>query len=670
MSGSGGRSLRTISAAVALSLTTAFTFVAVAWLVDRVSEQPDEVVQPPIEDPVVVPGPATTGDGDAPADGQADPGAIVAVEDSAPPVDGLVGGAWVLPVDLVASDANPVETPTEPDGSGATTDTTLIPSGQAAGVAEQLGAASIQPPLEAARFVDLCTEGTAPCPLGVAATVKPFGSGTQPEELAIRVWPGLTRALVPNLRCDPGDAGPAVLPVLVTANDALGSLQVSLELPDGTVLSEVSVGASTSQTEMADSWKKAGNVLGTDLDDGLHYCASVATLGDPAVAAALQAAGKSAPVPLAYRMRAVARTLGDPASPNAEPRETVVVVNVPADSLPAGVGGRPNTIVEPLNGHVAQVVVPEHRDATARPTVWVANAAYWQDKVGLGSATGYCTKAPPGAPDAGYYDPPRPVAVPQAQSYDPGQLAQASYPFDPDYTGYGVWNVVLEEGSTYALCISWPLPSGEEREAWTLETPDGLRFSLVNLFLERNGDSPYQTWYLRAPDASCFESFPPEVQGGFFCQSSGLPYPAAVTFEHAATYPTPYTGTGNVTSDLGSTNLLTPTWCPGSIAGVGSGPSLVASAVGDTSSLWAQCLGGSEDVNASWPVRFVYSDQNVLCGTDSCLDEHRRAVVSTAASVGEGSSNGRSRDPLDWGITGPAGDRSASPGGAAGPGLP
>ncbi|MCU0271368.1 MAG: hypothetical protein MUF83_22380 [Acidimicrobiales bacterium] len=667
--------LRAVVAAVVLVLSAALAFGAAAWLADRVSEQPDEVVQAPIGDPVVVPGPSMSTDGETSVDGQADapadPGAVVALEEAGPVVDGLSGGAWVLPVDLVAADdpGSLAATQAQSETAAATPGATLIPADQAASTAEQLGEASLQPPLTAARFVDLCTEGASACPLGVAATVTPLSDDTVPAELAIRVWPGLTRALVPNLRCDPGLPSSSVLPVLVTANAPLVSLELALELPDGTLLSNAVVGASASETSWITSWRNTGQTAGTDLDNSAHYCAAVATLGDPAVASALQAAGKAAPVPLAYRLRAVARTPVDPASPNTPPREAVVVVDVPGDSLPTGTGGRPNTIVQPLDGHVAQVVVPERNDMTARPTVWVANAGYWQDKSGLGSATAYCTKAPPGTPNPGYHDPPRPILVPQAQSYDPGQLALPSYPFDPGYASYGVWNVVLEEGTTYALCISWPLTSGEEREAWTLETPNGLRFSLVNLFLVPNGDQPYTTWYLRGDDAGCYNTFPPDVQGGDFCASRGLPYPPVVTFQQVGTYPTPYTGSGTVTHELGSTRLQTPTWCPGFVAGL-TAQDLLVQAAGGSTSLLAQCLSGSTDIRAAWPVTFVYADQNVLCGSDSCLDEHRRATVSSAAAVGEGMSNGRSRDPLDWGISGPSGDRSASPGGAAGPGLP
>lgn len=678
MSEARSRVPRTIAGLVALVCTATCSFVAAAWLADRVTGQSDDVVHPPIEDPVVVPGPATTGAGGVPADGQVDgptdPGAVMAVEEASPAVEGLPGGAWVLPVDLVAADdpealaATQAQSETPGEAPGTTTDTMLIPADQAAATAEQLGSASLLPPLTAARFVDLCTEVSGGCPFGMAATVKPLSTGAAPGKLAIRVWPGMANTLVPNLRCDPGSSSSSVLPVVVTANTSLESLDLSLELPDGTVLSTVKVGESALEADWIKRWKESGYPTGTDLDDGAHYCASMPTLGDPTVAAALAATGKAAPVPLAYRLRAVARAPADPAAPDKGAQEATVVVDVPLASIPGEGGGRPNTIVQPLNGHVAQVIVPERNDATGRPTVWVANAGYWQDKVGLGTASAYCTKAPPGAPDPGFFDPPKPVLLPERQSYDPGQLAQASYPFDPAYTHYGVWNVVLQEATTYALCISWPLASGEEREAWALETPDGLAFSLTNLYFAPNGKQPYTTWYLRAHEVACYQTFErqeADVVGGALCASGGLPYPPAVTFEHQATYPKPYTGVGTVTDDLGTTKLLTPTWCPGPIAGVGAGPSPVANAVGDTSSLFAQCLSGSKDVRASWPVRFVYADQSVLCGDDACLEENRRATMSSQASVGEWNSNGRSRHPLDWGITGPAGDRSASPGGSA-----
>ena len=654
----GARVMRLLLVIAAATAGVALFFLS-AWAADRVSVQSGEKKLPPIEDPVEIgsaapvvtttsagvttsagettaTGSATTSaTGEAPS-GEPAPGAIVSVDTGGPAIEGLPGGMWMLPTDLVAEEGEaPPGTPPAPGQPNPP----LFAAGDAASTAAQLGQIAQQPPPLITHFVDLCTTGASPCPIGVAATVTPSYTSGPPEGLKVRASPGLTKALTPGLRCDPGFASSQRLPVVVNVNAPVHSVDLRLEIPGVGVLDDITVKQSTPETEWYSQWTGSGKTTGTDLGNGLHYCASLTTEGDPYNVEAL--AGKVLPSPLVYKLTVRAVALEGPGVA----KTTVKYAAVAA-------GSRPNTIVQPLTGHTAQVVVAQlDPDRFGAPVVWVT--AHW--RWGAPTAEGVCALEP----REGTY-----VATPEVQSFDPGQLAQPGYPYDRAYTHYRVWNLVLEEATEYALCVKHGAPGGTETEAWRIETPDGFRFALyLNGFTEVGYTSAI--WSIGAPGAGCYRWYVedttdvlglPEHKGAgtYVCESHGLPYPPVTDFRVERNRK----GTGGAWEDMGHKWLLTPTWCA-------TGPPVMAGVAPAAEGQWkhGQCAP------AQWPVEFVYADQNVLCGGD-CGDKYVRARLQTVVHIEEGSTNGR-RDPLDWVLEGPTGERGISPPGAgpSGPGL-
>ena len=628
---------RLILSTAGAAVSVAGLLLAGAWLGDRVSSQSDEAVQPAIEEPVVLESGSDPDSSDS-SDGDVDtaPGAVMAVADSGPAVHGLPGGAWSLPTDLIATDASEPEPgrPTDPQQPNEP----FIPASDASAVAERLGIVAQQPPPVITQFVDLCTTGATLCPLGVGATVVPLAGDLPPGGLKVQIVPGVTKALAPGLRWDPGYGTSQRLPVVVSIDAPVFSVEVKLRIPGVGVLDELTLKEQPSETAWHAQWVAAGKAAGTDLDNGLQYCASLRTEG--AWENSTQLAGVSLPSPLVYRVSVRAVALVGPA-----------VAKATVDYAATPPGSRPPTIVHPLTGHTAQVVVSEvDPDRYGPPLLWVTSRWAWQTS----SAEAQCALPPKEG---------TPVGAPESQTYDPGQLASISYPFDPEYSHYRVWNLVLEEATTYALCIQWQVPGGTETEAWTLETPDGLRFSL---YLQSFTEVGYTSgvWMIGAPEAACYPwtvedtmdvlGLPTdEGTGRTSCRSNGLPFPSVTTFELTRRRK----GT-NTEEDMGSKRLMTPTWCA-------TGPPVITGVAPAAEGQWKYGQCGA----AEWPTTFVYSDQNVLCGYD-CSDEYKRAELKAVVYIEEGPTNGR-RDPLAWIIEGPPGERAISlPGGAPGPGLP
>ncbi len=446
--------------------------VAGAALGDGTSDDDGTAAVSPIEEPVAI-------DADEP-----DTGVIIDGAPAAAAVEGLPGGTWISeygPMDAPApdrSDADANTTTTVPDTTApgidspapapeqdaATTPTPAPPGGW--GAPSQLAAAvaATRPPPGIAHFVDRCAqEATSGCPAGQPGTITPYeGSGGAPPPLEIRVWPELTKAQYPSLRCDPGYRTGTRVPVVVTTNLPLARYEVTLALRDAGQL-DVDNGVGVDPTELTlFQQRQAAGTVGADLANGTHYCFSLATEGDPGNAAVAAAAAQLSP-PLQHEV--VVHGEGQvPAGAYPTPEATVTS----SFSL-GGVGDRPPVRFQPLDGYHAQLVVPQgSRYPLSDTGVWIQpayNPLVFDEPA---SCVDPSTLEPWSASGALTSD---------GQPVDAAELARPDYPYDRDYDRNAVWNIVLRSGREYLVCVRWG-PGYGDVEGWRVKTPQAMAFAL------------------------------------------------------------------------------------------------------------------------------------------------------------------------------------------------
>jgi hypothetical protein len=489
-----------------------------AFLGDTASEDDSPAVPPPIEEPVIIEG------------AQPDTGVIVDGRPMSTPVDGLPGGVWISeygPMDGPAPE-RPEETTgttaldgTAPgagaDGTGEAATSPSPPGGWAAPSQLVAAEAARRPPPGAAHFVDRCAQvATQGCPAGEPGTITPYeGSGGAPPALEIRLWPELTKAQYPDLRCDPGYRTGSRVPVVVTSNLPLQSHDIALTLRDAGPLDLRQVSGTDANELKLFQQRQAAGTVGADLGNGAHYCFSLATEGDPTNAAVAVAASQLPP-PLQYEV-VVNGTGPIPAGPY-PPSQATVTQSFPVSAA----GSRPPVRFQPLDGYRAQLVVPQgSRFPLADTGVWVQPAfnpfAFGEPSTCVDPAT-LTPWAVPGAVSS----PGSPV--------DPTELARADYPYDRDYDQNGVWNITLRSGREYLVCVRWG-PGLDDVEGWRVETPRALVFNLYfesltaydwqgTPVLDPDGNLFYtQSYMVRVPGV-CGTTYPvPEGDSAYFARS-------------------------------------------------------------------------------------------------------------------------------------------------------
>ena len=611
--------------------------LAGAFLGDRVTSQHDEQVQPPIRNPVYVTGPAAN-DPRHP-----DPGAVVGLGKPPAPFVGVAKGAWVLPTDAIAESGH------NPRGAGA--GGVSVPVDKVGATAKSMGDTQLAPPGSPDHFVDQCAEGATPCPAGEPGTVVPLAGSLPPKMPSIRLWPGLTKTTYPGLRCDPGFRTSQRIPVVVTSDTFLSSLTVTLSIPKVSDLDTVELRSAQAALAPEEQWftkrNEAGLPMGTDLDNGVQYCASLRTEHHPDLSYKLT--GITLPAKPTYRVTATGYDI------------VLNKVTATADYATPVPHGRPPVLLTPLSGNVLQVVVPEtdpslKSPSAPQPKVWAERPWGYPVPAWDGDCSTFAPVAgKSGAPLVGY---PRAPAKP----YDPAELAKANYPYDRAYTHFSVWNIVLQESNAYFLCVSWPsLPSGEEYQAFRIETPDSMRLRISAYGFQGETRAYYM---LRTKDAVCpdwqatwgpKETSPsgmgwawPEI----VCDSKGFPFPLTTTFEMM----TP-TYKGGELVDSGSQALFTPTWCqaqPGESfypAGVIM-PAESCGVIPPNHNLIDVAPNGSGGFPIVWEVPRIdfWWREHVLCGGPGPCVGPDFAWAGTTFYWYDVPPFTERRDPLDWRI--------------------
>jgi len=585
-----------------------------AYVGNRVRSSSEEQASPTITNPVWIGSESSSSQG-APAAG------TTAALDDPSPVGGLPNAGWMLPADYVATggaDTAGTNDSTSTTAVGAISGTAQVPVADVAATASRLGTAQLDSTRQARRFVDLCAAGATPCPPGVGADIVPFALPGDPQApLHLRIWPGLTQALDSSLRCDPGYRSSRALPVVVTADQPLYRISITLSIVGGPGLDEFhQTGTPQSEQAWYDQRINAGETVNTDVDTGLQYCASLRTEADPLVNQ-LKVDGNPLPTPLVYLVHVDAEVHDGP--------QASLDLQVPQED----VGTRPPVTLSPLSGNVVQITVPELDPSnTAPPQLWAQSIPeLWDDPT-----TACATR-----PQPGYTDRETQLgALGTAQPYAAAQLARTDYPYDRAYTHFAVTNLVLPEAENYLVCVLWTNLGARDYQGFSVQTPDGLTFTLeINSFTSDN--AKHHGFILTAPDVGCSSPVLDSRSGAppsdaMICNSAGLAWPNFTTFISKAR------DTDGNEVDMGSRTIATFTWCtptPGQIS-TGMGIAIVT---------YFAAFGCHDQ---QWDVTFTWAD-NVLCNDTmgGGCDQYVHAKAHATARLVEGASNGR-RGQLDW----------------------
>ncbi len=435
------------------------------------------------------------------------------------PPRGLPGGTYVTETGLIddavvpddaavdllpgAVDSSDGETPNAaPDGDGSEAesgpptsepDSADEPRGEPPALAEEvpdLPSDPIRPTGAGVWFRDECADAPAPgCPSGVGGTIETLASDAP---FRIKIYPQLTRGVYPALRCDPGFESTSRVPVVVTSNAPLGSGRVSAI----TTSDERHESYETKPDERAwfESQSTSGATVGFGLD-GVQHCMS---LPIPVTT------GPSAGDVVSFEVRATGRT--------ADGERAVDQVTVQFRTS----GPRPSTGIFPRWWNEVQVVM-----AQQDPGQGYATSVKPIARSGPGRQTRTCESV------AGFPRSPWPISDGKAAPGDPQPIPEAvrvhpDYTNDPSFTHQAVWNVLLQEGTRYSLCLSWVDGEGLviETEEWLVEPPNQFRFELVATGYSQNmldnwalmrgyrPDGPpsdWSNWYLHAGLPGCDE---------------------------------------------------------------------------------------------------------------------------------------------------------------------
>lgn len=385
-----------------------------------------EVVTGPHGDPLPAPTRPSTGvtpgDGDAPGDGSAETGETeaggVLLPTEVPSLSSPFGpGTRVTPEGQPAVSVDP------PEGA----DGTPLPAPESTPAPE---ATEPEPQKSTIySFLDTCADHPEEnCPFGVAGTIL-LADDLAP--LRIRIWPELTKADHPDLRCDPGNPSGSKVPVVVTSNRPLDNFSYTFETEGGQLL-EQQTGLRTSADEFARfDDHGSGQVIDlTSFKDSVQTCFLMRTdaSGDFNVS----------------RTQLFALTVAARAfvPPDGEPTETTETVSFNGtDSHPSA---PPPVSFWPEDEHNIQMLVPQQEF----------------DKVNV--------SLEPGLHDIEACEPGTDwVPQPNTLEKKPGPGA-----YDPDYTHYTVWDFPLDSGAEFTVCVKlFRQDQPVSTEAYHLEAP-------------------------------------------------------------------------------------------------------------------------------------------------------------------------------------------------------
>ncbi len=368
------------------------------------------------------------------------------------------------PASTVATPTTPVTPQPAPDTSTATTlDTNDSPTAIADPAVASPDFGTIY------RFFDLCAdEPVADCPVGVGGTVL-FGGGSAPTPpLDVDIFTEPTQAIRDQVRCDLAWPSSTVIPVLVTSNQPLSTLHTKLLLGTGQPVDNVVNQRSVpSETDWYDQRVQSGQPVGTAVGDGVHTCLEF--------------------------------DLEGPVAPPDVDRNGYFEAEISAwgesshDALVRGFfgnhrAGKPPVRIVPQDGYRATLIVPQRKDDTVAVTLFTMS----QDH-GL-PGRGECPTNP-SQNSYGFLTPRNPATGPTA--FPAAQLASPGYPFDRDYSHYKVWDLYLQSGEDYVLCVSWDLDGA--REHWVMQTPASWTIQIYGDQLGYNRTVPEGSLLLRVP---------------------------------------------------------------------------------------------------------------------------------------------------------------------------
>ncbi len=336
-----------------------------------------------------------------------------------------------------AADDAPILAPGEADdrdsGLGPGADDEPPPTdGEAAGTEAALGTII--------RWLDMCAVGgAAGCPLGVAATILPLGDLL--PALEVEAFPEATRAVFPDLRCDPGWPSQTVLPIVVASNRPLDSLDVHLQDWDEVIWGlEADLASSQSESARFESRRESGQPIFADMATGVHTCVGLGLHADT-------------PRGDTFVLRVTARS-----------GEDRVDLRVPF-AAQFGIG-RPPITLHPQDEYNATVRVPQRYEG--QTAVWIA----------AGTEREAACDTVPGE-----------AVIDVAVSKIPDSvLDDDAYPWDRDYDHVTYRYLRLQHSQEYTLCVH-RLDEGIT-QAFIIETPDGWHLDVTSGVLAHMQDLP------------------------------------------------------------------------------------------------------------------------------------------------------------------------------------
>ena len=293
------------------------------------------------------------------------------------------------------------------------------------------------------RFLDLCADDPAGCPIGIGATVLFGNDPPLPPPIRVEVVPEAITALFPTLRCGPMWPTPTVIPVVLLSNRPFDTLHATLKSPDGSVLSQI-LNHRSGPKEFALYDQRLNGWQGTDatVQSGVHTCLEM-----PTGAQGAAPADRSGPFELTIDAFHGQEHWGD--TIKFAGHQTRI---------------RPPTRIMPVDENRAIVVVAQQPGEVAM--VWV----YEESESGRQKDNGPigCGSPPPQvAANAVRVNP---FAIPK--SFPEADMNSADWPWDRSFSQYTIWSLNLKHSEDYTLCVD--LAQEGQTEEWALQTPDGV----------------------------------------------------------------------------------------------------------------------------------------------------------------------------------------------------
>lgn len=445
------RSLLLVFAGVGLLAVTA---ISAALVSDLVRSEAAFVLEDPVEALPVIPFGAATGAGEADLDQI--PGAMLSpVLVPAPPpllpgeptAQPAGGGSTSTPGTTITS-APGTATPPGPTPNTKAVGVAAAPGSWMTSIVDLTEAQANEPTLVTVyRFFDLCADAlSTACPDGLGATVLFAGSDTPPPPLAVEIMPDPPQAVRSSVRCDlPWPSG-TTIPLLILSNRPLDLYHARLSLAGGgEVASAVNLRTTAAESSWHASRVAAGKPVGTSLHDAVHTCVTI-DIDGPSVPAGIQRTDRFSVTVTGFAGQSTAtrtRTFDG-----------------------AYTAGRAPVRIYPLDGYRAMMVVPQRANDAVGATLNPAWATTGLPGAGTCPTSGsaYSQSLTQRNPAQG------------ATAYSTADMQAADYPWDRDYTHYTVWDLYLESGHDYTVCVHWALDDLQER--FTVRTPNLWSFNL------------------------------------------------------------------------------------------------------------------------------------------------------------------------------------------------